>query len=207
MTRSITNKAHRTDRGFTLIELLVVVTIIAVLVALLLPALSKARATSIRVSCASNHRQIMIALFSYSSEYDRLWSTCGGATYQLPINVNGQTYSPSGTNTTIGVGWFDIPLLGQYLHPGTKGLLGQWPYPKPANKAMYCPLAFEDMGKTGTVPDYRQTGIGFNNFWNCQIWSDKNGPTKLVNFTSPARTVVITDCVGMDGGGHDPPRQ
>ena len=206
MTRLITRRTKCPVLGFTLIELLVVVSIIAILVALLLPSLSNARATAVRVTCASNHRQVMIAVFSYNSEYGALWGEappggCGGTTYTLPTSVNGQTYNPSGSNTTIGVGWFDVPLLGQYLHPNTKGLLGQWPYPKPSNKAMYCPLAFDTMGKTGTVPDYRQTGIGFNNYWNCQIWQDKKGPTKLTDFGSPSRAVLISDCVTMGPDG------
>jgi prepilin-type N-terminal cleavage/methylation domain-containing protein len=54
--------------GFTLVELLVVIGILAVLVALLLPALSKARASSQSVGCLSNLRQIMMAFHLYAGE-------------------------------------------------------------------------------------------------------------------------------------------
>jgi prepilin-type N-terminal cleavage/methylation domain-containing protein/prepilin-type processing-associated H-X9-DG protein len=58
--------------GFTLIELLVVVAIIAVLVAMLLPALAQARGRANRVVCESNLRQMGTALFMYESEYANL---------------------------------------------------------------------------------------------------------------------------------------
>ncbi len=56
--------------GFTLIELLVVISIIALLVGILLPALGAARKSAQRVSCASNMSQIMIGTVAYAVDND-----------------------------------------------------------------------------------------------------------------------------------------
>ena len=58
------------SKSFTLIELLVVVAIIAVLVSILLPALSKARFQVQLVQCLSNMKQIATGLFAYEGEYN-----------------------------------------------------------------------------------------------------------------------------------------
>jgi prepilin-type N-terminal cleavage/methylation domain-containing protein/prepilin-type processing-associated H-X9-DG protein len=63
-----TRENHR-SQGFTLIELLTVITVIGILAAMLMPALSSAREKGKQIACSSNLHQIGIALLSYASDY------------------------------------------------------------------------------------------------------------------------------------------
>ena len=58
------------SNGFTLIELLVVIAIIAILAAMLMPALSKAREAGRKAVCTNNLKQLFIAITMYMGDYD-----------------------------------------------------------------------------------------------------------------------------------------
>jgi prepilin-type N-terminal cleavage/methylation domain-containing protein/prepilin-type processing-associated H-X9-DG protein len=64
-------RSARPFRGFTLIELLVVIAIIAILAAMLLPALSKAKARAIRISCLSNTKQMAIGSQMFADDDEK----------------------------------------------------------------------------------------------------------------------------------------
>ena len=61
-------KVHN-KKGFTLVELLVVISIIAILLAVLIPSLNKARELARRIVCASNAKNTFLAMSSYSQTF------------------------------------------------------------------------------------------------------------------------------------------
>ena len=63
----------RTRRGFTLVELLLTVAVVGILLALLLPAVNSARAAARRTQCASNLRQVGLAIGSYTDVHHGRW--------------------------------------------------------------------------------------------------------------------------------------
>ncbi len=141
--------------AFTLIELLVVVGIIAILLAILLPALSGAREQGLRTRCATNHRQLITGVIMYTQENRESMPMPNWAWPDANKEPTGWLYDPP----------FPYPATADYVETGTL-----WKYMLRAD--LYrCPSHFKPFigvtnaqQKTVQMTSYLMNGavVGFN---------------------------------------------
>ena len=137
-----------TRRAFTLIELLVVIAIIAILAALLLPALSRAKHRAWTTSCVSNLHQIGVGMKMFADDNAECYPESGGNIYWGAVDTAGSG-KPS---------WMEQihPQVGNtnvYNCPGNVQLASQ--YQGPFNYFNGCNAAYIDAGNFASVRNNR----------------------------------------------------
>ena len=103
-------------RSFTLIELLVVIAIIAILAAILMPALSAARERSRSATCISNQKNVMMAVAGYAEDYTGYIY----AAYKDATVITAFTYDPDNTDKTAAYSWAAMLVKRKYIPGGNK---------------------------------------------------------------------------------------
>lgn len=150
--------------AFTLVELLVVIGIIALLIAILMPALSKARTAAVRVQCMSNHRQVALGVFQYVADNRGVlppWER----TYTEPYNGR--------------YPWYAKRHIGQYIGNHRENTTDN------DSAVGICPLMASPQAYWDDL-----VGIGINECWDNGFgW----GVNKLTYIREPAITLMFAD--------------
>ena len=189
------NKIVRTC-AFTLVELLVVIGIIALLISILLPALSKARESANTVKCLSNMKQIVAAAQLYTVDSKGKMLPCG---WDPTVTI------PSATANDLKNWWCNILVDGGYLNAADSK--GKGPV---TSGVFFCPsgsadIMSIDLTGVANVPTDRkdQRGAMAYRFWSVNgttvdCWYGMNGSEGSVRTAGfPARRIPANSIDGL----------
>jgi prepilin-type N-terminal cleavage/methylation domain-containing protein len=165
-------EACRLRRAFTLIELLVVIAIIAILAALLLPALAKAKDKAVQIQCLSNLKQLNLAMVLYCDD-----------NHDTTPAANSYQYFPNGNPVPDGIWWWykelDKSYAGVKGSSGTNDVVFRCPKDRGAPPTYPTPLwqnASTDYGSyifNGVSNESNDNSAGRNNLLNLKLASVK----------------------------------